>query len=151
MEKPDAGLEPLNEAESILRALVSGSPGNTGYRQLLADTINAQGFIYFERGHSDDALRAFQEFHQICQSLLDDQGPDRKPAQLLNSLALSCYNMGAILYQRDHHKALEIYEQSLAYRRLLVDAASFGQRFPGKTRDLPHRDRSAPPRSRPAR
>ena len=129
----------------------SRSPGDPAYRKRLADTINAQGVIYFKNGNDAEALRAFREFQEICQSLLEDQRSGRKPAQLLNSLALSYYNVGAILYKRDHHKALEIYEKSLEYRRSLVEAHPSVSDFHENLATEPHRDRSAPPRSRPAR
>jgi serine/threonine-protein kinase len=120
--QPDRGLELLREAESILKGLLSGSPADRGYRKRLADTINAQGFIHHRKGEVTEALKAFREFQALCQALLDDYGSGTKPVSLFNSLALSYFNMGTILYKQDRKKALETFEKSLEYRTALVDA-----------------------------
>ncbi len=120
--KPDRALEPLSESETILRSLLSTSPSDSLYRQRLADTLSAQGFTQNALGNSAGALRTFQEFHETCRSLLADQPSERKPTVLLNSMALSCYNIGAILYNRSHLEALEMFEQALEYRTSLADA-----------------------------
>ena len=109
---PDRGLERLVEAESILEGLLSPSPGDFAYRKRLADTINAQGVIHFKNGNDAEALRAFRDFQERCQSLLDDQrsGPTPVAAPRL---------AGAQLLQRGGHpvqagsraKALESYPE----------------------------------------
>src|SRR5262249_55936986 len=48
----DGGLVHLSEAEALLRQLLSRSPADVRYRQLLAGTINGLGFIYSEK-HRD--------------------------------------------------------------------------------------------------
>jgi tetratricopeptide (TPR) repeat protein len=117
----DRGLEWLREAESILKGLLANSPGDRGYRKSLADTINAQGVIHYKKGQGDEALSAFREYQVLCQALLDDYGSGTKPVALLNSLALSYYNVGTILYHQDRKKALENFEKSLGYRTALVE------------------------------
>jgi eukaryotic-like serine/threonine-protein kinase len=120
----DRGFEHLKEAESVLRGLVSVSPDDIAYKNRLAQTINAEGFIQSSQGRDADALRSFREFQGICEALLgvDRAGP--VPAPLLNSLALSYYNMAAILSKPDEYdrgKVLECFEKSLKYRSALVE------------------------------
>jgi serine/threonine-protein kinase len=119
---PERALEWLEEAELILRGLLEASPRDRGYRKQLAATINAQGVIHYSQGHDDQALRAFRELQGICLSLLAEYPSGPKPSQILGYLALSYYNVGTILYKRDHAKALQTFEESLKYGRALVDA-----------------------------
>jgi tRNA A-37 threonylcarbamoyl transferase component Bud32/tetratricopeptide (TPR) repeat protein len=118
----DRGLEHLKEAEALLRNLLSASPGDVGYRTNLARTMNGQGFVFYWQHHDAEALRAFQEFQSICQSLFADLGPGPKPAELLDSLATSYYNVGAILLRLDPGKVLEPFEKALEYRAELEEA-----------------------------
>jgi serine/threonine-protein kinase len=118
----DRGLEHLREAETLLRGLIANSPGETAIRKRLADTINGLGYIHSRKGQNDEAIAAIREFQEICQGLLDDDRSGRRSAELLNLLALSHYNMGAILSKQDPGKALEIFEKALDYRSALVEA-----------------------------
>ncbi len=120
----DRGLERLVEAESILKGLLLQSPGDPGSRKRLADTINARGEIQFKNRNDAEALRAFREFQEICQSLLGDQRSRVSTVELLDALARSHYNVGAILYKHDRDRALASYQKSLDYRWTLVVATS---------------------------
>src|SRR5262249_11399583 len=121
----DRGLEHLKEAESLLRGLLSESPADAVYRKRLADSLNGQGFIYSRKRQDAQALGAFRQSQDICEALLkvDRSGPVR--AEHLNSLALSYFNMAAILSKSgnpDRGKVLESFEKALEYRTALVEA-----------------------------
>jgi tetratricopeptide (TPR) repeat protein len=118
----DRGRELLQEAVTIRRRLLSDSPGDRAYRKGLADAINTLGSIHHKKSQVDEALTAFREFQVRCKALLDDYGSGTKPVGLLDSLALSYYNVGTILYNQDRKQALSNFQKSLEYRTALVDA-----------------------------
>ena len=141
----EKGLEHLKEAESLLRGLRAASPGDIGYRRRLALTINSEGFIYSHQGRDRDALRSIREFQEICLGLLDVDRTGPRPAQVLDALALSYYNMAAILSrvdEQDHAKVLENFEKSLAYREALVEAQpsvnDYRERLAVSLREIAH-------------
>lgn len=123
--EPDRALGRLREAESILRELPAGAAADPANRKRLGDVLNARGFIHARIGQLDEALRAFREFQALCQSLLDQHRDGPPPAELLNRMGLSDYNISTILYRlhpEDHRPALEMLEKALAYRNALVVA-----------------------------
>jgi serine/threonine-protein kinase len=117
----DRGLEHLKEAESLLRGLLSESPADAVYRKRLADGFNGQGFIYSRKRQDAQALGAFRQFQEICQSLLAEIRSGPRPAKLLDSLGTSYYNVGAILSRLDRSKVLESFEKALEYRSALAE------------------------------
>ena len=120
---PDKGLESLQKAQVIQRRLIDRFPANADYRKKLADIITVQGFAYSKQLDFPAALRAFREVQQICQSLLDDITSGPPPLALLNSLALSHYNIGSVEYKNGHiEAALQAFEKSLGFRTALVEA-----------------------------
>jgi serine/threonine protein kinase len=123
--EPDLGLERLRQAEAILKSLLERTPGDPGYRKRLADTIIAQGFIHERTGKYPDALREFRESQGYYQSLLDEHRSGPKPIELLDSLALSYFNVGTILFKlerRDSEKWLAMFEKSLEHWQALANA-----------------------------
>ncbi|MHB1558160.1 MAG: protein kinase domain-containing protein [Isosphaeraceae bacterium] len=123
--EPDRALGRLREAESILRELPAGAAADPANRKRLGDVLNARGFIHARIGQLDDSLRAFREFQALCQSLLDQHRDGPPPADLLNRMGLSYYNISTILYRlhsEDHRPALEMLEKALVYRDALVVA-----------------------------
>jgi serine/threonine-protein kinase len=119
--EPDLGLDRLQEAETILRQLLSRSPDHTGYRKQLAETISGRGFIFYHKGRRDEALQACRDVESICLALLRDYPSGPKPASILNLLALSFYNIGAIRYREDRDEALKAFEKSLEYRTAIAE------------------------------
>jgi serine/threonine-protein kinase len=109
----DRGLQHLKEAESLLNGLLAVSPADAVYRKRLADSFNGQGSIYSRKHQDSEALRAFRQFQEICQSLLAEIRSGSRPARLLNSLATSYYNEGIILYRLDRRKVLDSFEKAL--------------------------------------
>ncbi len=123
--EPDRALGRLREAESILRELPAGAAADPANRKRLGDVLNARGFIHFRIGQLDESLSAFREFQALCQSLLDQHRDGPPPAELLNRMGLSYYNISTVLYRlhpEDHRPALEMLEKALVYRDALVAA-----------------------------
>ena len=122
-DDPEKGLESLNKAQVIQRRLIDRFPGESSYRKRLADMINVQGYVYFKRADYPNALRSFREVQGICQSLLEGITSGVPPVQLLNSLALSHYNIAAVELNDGHNEAaLEAFAKTLESREALVNA-----------------------------
>ncbi len=119
---PEKGLESLRKAEVIQRRLIGRFPELAEYRKKLADMITVQGFISFKQQDNAAALRSFREVHDICQSLLDSITSGPPPVQLLNSLALSYFNMASVeVSDGQFESALEDFERSLKSQSALVE------------------------------
>lgn len=123
--EPDRALGRLREAEAILRDLPAGAAADPANRNRLGDVLNARGFLHARIGQLDDALRDFREFHALGQALMEQHRDGPPPAELLNRVGLSYYNISTILYRlhpEDHRPALEMLEKALVYRDALVVA-----------------------------
>jgi eukaryotic-like serine/threonine-protein kinase len=126
----DQGLDNIEKARSIQQALLARFPAEMKYRKRLAEIMNYQGFVYFQRLDYDNANRCFVEGQEICQSILDRVGTGPKPVSTLNFLALSHYNIATIHMEKGQFdRALEALEKSLEYRSELVAAHPSVTRF----------------------
>jgi eukaryotic-like serine/threonine-protein kinase len=110
------------KARVIQQELISRFPDDIRYQRSLAENINAIGYANYRRLDDDAALGAFHQVEEICKRIMTRQGGERKPAWLLNLLALSQYNIGSILRkQGDLEKALPQMEQAVASRAALAE------------------------------
>jgi serine/threonine-protein kinase len=123
LKSDDQGLGMLQRAMAMQQSLLAQAPDNLAYQKSLAQMTNSLGTVYDKRNDLASALRSFQEVRDVCQSLLDRIETGPKPDMLVNLLALSLYNIGAIEWE-DHHveAALRAFEQSLAHRADLAAA-----------------------------
>jgi serine/threonine-protein kinase len=98
----------LNQGRAIQDKLVQLSPDNIDYKKGLAEIVNRIGDVDFRRQDFDAGLRTFEEFHKICQEIIDGVKTGPKPLRIQITLATSYYNIGAAYLEQSK------LEQSLA-------------------------------------
>ncbi len=130
LEHPEECLAIDEKARTIQRELIERFPDNVLYRKGLAENSNAIGFAHYKQLDYDAAMRAFREAEDTCQSIMKQQAGGRKPAWLLNLLALSVYNIGSLLKEQGHlESGLPAMKQSLGYRLALAEQHPSVTRF----------------------
>ena len=122
LDQPEESLAIHEKAKTIQQELITRFPEKLSYRQSLAENINAIGYAHYKRLDYDNALRAFLEVVDTCQSIMAQQTHGPKPVWLLNLLALAQYNIGSIHREMgDVEKALPALERALGYRVALAE------------------------------
>ena len=122
LDQPEESLAIHEKAKTIQQDLITRFPEKLSYRQSLAENINAIGYAHYKRLDYDNALRAFLEVVDTCQSIMTQQTQGPKPVWLLNLLALAQYNIGSIHREMgDVEKALPALERALGYRVALAE------------------------------
>ncbi len=140
VQEPDLSLAIHEKARTIQQRLIDRFPDNVSYRKGLAENLNAIGYAHFTRLDKDSALRVFHEAEETCQSIMKQYGSGRKPAWLLNLLALSQYNIGSTLRQNGElDAALSALKQALGYRIALAEQHPSVTRFQEKL-GISHRE-----------
>jgi eukaryotic-like serine/threonine-protein kinase len=113
----------LEKARDIEKDLINRFPDKHAYQKSLAQITNVLGFAQNKLGNNDQAIHSFRELQKICLTVSEQVKVGPKPLWLLNLLALSHYNIGAIHRERrEFDDALKAYEQSLDYRSALVES-----------------------------
>jgi eukaryotic-like serine/threonine-protein kinase len=119
----DQALAALEQAKSLQEEVTTRAPGRAAGQQMLAEISIAMGILFYERKDNPAALRSFQDVTRICELLVDNITVGPKPERLIDLLAVSHYDSGAI--HRDAGRpdeAMKSFERSLGYRTSLADA-----------------------------
>jgi len=119
-------LDALNRSRRFLDELVARDPRNIDLRKNLAEVVNRMGFVDYKQGNYTAALRLYQEFQQLCLEILSELQLVRKPLRIMEPLARSYYNIGAMRLERSEiAEAIEAYrEAEKTYRSLVADHSS---------------------------
>ena len=111
LEMADESLDIHEKARVIQQRLIDRYPDNLAYKKGFAENLVAIGFAHHKRKDNPAALKTFHEVQDFCQSLLKEVSYGPKPTWLLNSLALSQYDIGVIHKQQGElEKALPFFE-----------------------------------------
>jgi serine/threonine-protein kinase len=130
LEQDDGGLGSLAKAHGVLRRLIQRAPDEIVYQRALAEVVNNQGFVLFQRLDYPGALKAFEESQEICLKLIDRAPPGPKPIRDLELLGLSYYNIGNIQTNSgEYAKALASYNDAIVYRSALMEGHPSVHRF----------------------
>ena len=112
----------LEKAKAIESGLIERYPDKHVYQKSLAEITNVLGYAYYKLGNNEDAIKSFREVQSICLTILKQVTVGPRPLWLLNLLALSHSNIASIHQdRREFDEALKSFEQTLIYRRALVD------------------------------
>jgi serine/threonine protein kinase/tetratricopeptide (TPR) repeat protein len=119
----DQALASLEQAKTTQERAIARDSGRPGAELMLAEITLVMGNLSYERREYSAALRSFQEVHGICQLLLDNVAAGPKPIRVLDLLAISHYNSGAIQMKLGRtEEGLQSFERSLEYRSKLMEA-----------------------------
>ena len=122
LEMADESLDIHGKARVIQQRLIDRYPDNLAYKRGFAENLVAIGFAQHKRKDNPAALKTFHEVQDFCQKLLKEVSYGPKPTWLLNSLALSQYDIGVIHKQQGElEKALPFFEESIKYQKDLAD------------------------------
>jgi serine/threonine protein kinase/tetratricopeptide (TPR) repeat protein len=122
LEMAHESLDIHEKARVIQQRLIDRYPDNLAYKRGFAENLVAIGFAQHKRKDNDAALTTFHEVQDFCQKLMKAVSYGPKPTWLLNSLALSQYDIGAIHKQKGElENALPFFEASIKYQKDLAD------------------------------
>jgi serine/threonine-protein kinase len=133
LDQAELSLAIHEKAMKIQRELLKRFPDNLLYQRGLVESLNAIGYAHYRGLDCDSALRAFHEAEDTCQGIMKQHASERKPAWLLNLLALSLYNIGSTHRQQGkREEALPALKQALSCRLSLAEQHPSVTRFKEK-------------------